>query len=41
MVILKTMVMMMNEHEFVYGVLIFTFIFFSLQLIVAYFGGYL
>ena len=31
----------MNEHEFIYGVLVFTVVFFTIQIVLAYFGGYL
>ena len=31
----------MEEHEFIYGVIGFTVIYFSIQILLAYFGGYL
>jgi hypothetical protein len=31
----------MRADNFIYGVLVFTVVFFSIQLVLAYFGGYL
>lgn len=33
--------MMTNENLFIVGLLTFTFIYFTIQLVLAYFGGYL
>jgi hypothetical protein len=40
-VTLKTMETMMTEDLFIKGLLTFTLIYFTIQLVLAYFGGYL